>query len=342
MDSEWINRYVYAVGREFNEPQRSDIEKEVRGLIADMLDARTNGQAATQKDVDLVLTELGNPRMLADKYRDHKRYLIGPEIYPSYLRIIQLVWGALSISMVVLFVIQTLATPSEILKVLVSTLTTYLAGCVQAFAWVTVFFAVAERIKPDQVKIDLDHEHDWKLTDLPEVPETKYLIPRYEPVVGITFALIFGILFTFGIQLFGIWFFPKSGDLTIVPFFTESVFRSYLPLIWGLVLFDVALEISKFHLECWTIKLTLLDLLNQIVHLMAGLVMFSNPHIWNQNFIQQLTQVNMFPTSPMAIPSMERVWMLVTGNFVLMIGLIYGLTILLRGLKIYRMWRQTR
>ena len=54
-----IDRYVYQVGRWLPAAQRADIERELRGLIDDMLAARTDEPA--KEDVNAVLRELGHP-----------------------------------------------------------------------------------------------------------------------------------------------------------------------------------------------------------------------------------------------------------------------------------------
>jgi hypothetical protein len=340
MESNWIERYVYAVGREFSEPHRAEIEKEIRLLIADMLDARTVGRTATDEDMQAVLTELGSPVLMADKYRDRKRYLIGPEIFPSYISILKLVGMALGIAMTVLFVMQVLITPDRILQVFVTTLSTAFSAIMQGFAWVTIGFAVAERLRPADAKLDLDEPKEWKVADLPELPETKYRIPRAEPIWSITFALIFGMIFTFGAHLLGAWFIVAGQPMTVVPVFDVQVFLSYLPYLWALILFDIVLEIGKYHYGRWTVQLAGLELINHMVHLAVGVMMFSNPLIWNPNFMPQLAQAANFASSTAAYESIQMVWHWFTTYTTYMVGLVYGINLLLDGLKIFRMSRR--
>jgi hypothetical protein len=340
MESEWIKRYIHAVGKEFSEPQRSEIEKEIRLLIDDMLDARTADRSVTDEDIKAVLSELGNPELMADKYRDRKRYLIGPEIFPSYISILKLVGMALGIAMVVLFAMQVLITPDRILQVFVSTLTTALSAVMQGFAWVTLGFAVAERLRPADAKLDLDEPKEWKVSDLPELPETRYRIPRAEAIWSITFALIFGMIFTFGAHLLGAWFIVVGQPMMVVPVFDVQVFLSYLPYLWGLILFDIALEIGKYHYGRWTVLLAGVELINHICHLAVGLMMFSNPLIWNPNFMSQLAQAANFSSSTAAYESIQMVWYWFTTYTTYMVGLVYGINLLLDGLKIFRMTRR--
>lgn len=68
MNEELQERYIYAVVRRLPRKQREDIEQELRGLIADMLEARCRGLPPTEHDLRVVLAELGTPRELYRKY----------------------------------------------------------------------------------------------------------------------------------------------------------------------------------------------------------------------------------------------------------------------------------
>jgi hypothetical protein len=205
---------------------------------------------------------------------------------------------------------------------------------------VTLGFAITERYQIGKVKIDLDEEREWKLSDLPELPETLRRIPRYEPLWSIGIGLVFGILMTVAIRFFGIWFMEGSRTITVVPFFSETVFRSFLPYIWALILFDIAVEFTKYTKGAWTIRLAGLDILNHICHLAIGLFMFSNPHIWNPDFMQQLAQAGMFTAHGQAYNAFEMVWGWATNYTVLMLGMVFGLILLLDAIKVFRMVRR--
>lgn len=57
-----INRYIYAVTQKLPESQRADIEKELQGLVEDMLEDRGVGvETASLEEVEQVLLELGPP-----------------------------------------------------------------------------------------------------------------------------------------------------------------------------------------------------------------------------------------------------------------------------------------
>ena len=88
--AEYINdmtsRYVYAATRFMPAKQREEARLELQSLISDMLDERTAGRQPAQKDIDVVLTELGRPSDFFKK-EDENVCLIGPELYPIYRQV---------------------------------------------------------------------------------------------------------------------------------------------------------------------------------------------------------------------------------------------------------------
>ena len=84
MDSELIRRYIYAVTKRLPRKSREDVAKELNTLIADMLEERCGQVLPTEKDVRVVLTELGTPAELYDQYSgEGKKCLIGPPYYAT-------------------------------------------------------------------------------------------------------------------------------------------------------------------------------------------------------------------------------------------------------------------
>ncbi|MBW7881811.1 MAG: hypothetical protein H3C34_04100 [Caldilineaceae bacterium] len=83
--TEWIDRYVAAVGRLLPERERADVEMEIRSLIQDELeDAGAYDLTETDEETALaVLQKFGKPDLLAARYTK-PRYLIGPALYPIF------------------------------------------------------------------------------------------------------------------------------------------------------------------------------------------------------------------------------------------------------------------
>lgn len=319
MQTDWIQRYIYAVTKELPEAQRRDIDKELHSLIEDMLDERAQGQPASQQDVEAVLMELGNPAELAEKYRDRKRYLIGPQLFPAYITVIKIVLGAIAIAMAVLFVIRAVVDPQQMLDYLVQSLTTFCEAAFQGFTWVTLGFALSERFGKPASQLDFSDGADWKLSDLPEIPDERNFIPRAEPVVAIIFLSFVAALLVSAANWLGVWFLQEGKATLVVPLFDNAVLRSFLPWILAALLLDVVLEILKIVSGKWTLKLTAFDLFNNVVHLIVGLIVFARPVIWNPNLITDLVEASGAP----AFGNFGAAWNGFTANLVYLIVLVF-------------------
>jgi uncharacterized membrane protein len=85
-----VERYVHQVGSYLPQDERKEIENELRSLIQDQLEDRYKG-SPTEGDVVELLTEFGEPRRMAASY-SREQYLIGPDLYPTMMRVLQRGW----------------------------------------------------------------------------------------------------------------------------------------------------------------------------------------------------------------------------------------------------------
>ena len=94
--TEWVDRYVSAVGRLMPAAQRADVEREIRSLIADAVDAATpSGDTPDEEVIFSVLRNFGKPEEIAARYRA-PAYLVGPALYPTFRTVVGIVLGVLA------------------------------------------------------------------------------------------------------------------------------------------------------------------------------------------------------------------------------------------------------
>src|SRR5690606_27870445 len=144
--------------------------------------------------------ELGDPSEMADRYRGSKRYLIGPRLFPSYVSVLKIVWAAIGIALGVMFVIEGVMEPTNLLDHFVDSLVAILLGGIQGFAWVTAVFGVLEYTgaqKSDGKKT----EQAWKPSELPQLPDDRKRISASEPIASIILSVLFVVLFSYSIEL---------------------------------------------------------------------------------------------------------------------------------------------
>lgn len=197
---ELIERYVYAVGKNLPRKGREDIEKEITTLIYDMLEERCGEVPATEKDVRIVIEELGAPVELANEYSSDKdKCLIGPPYYSQYKMLLKMVMPALiagiTIAGCIEFVIeswQRQLTAMEYVQQLIGWSGTLLTGMACVFTFLTLLFVYLQR---KGVFLSDVTDNDWR--NLRPVPKKEETIKKSEAIANMVFSCVFLIVFLF-------------------------------------------------------------------------------------------------------------------------------------------------
>lgn len=158
-------RYVHEVVRRIPADQRTDVADELRTTIADTIEAR---ESADEQEAEReVIAEMGDPIRLAARYADRPLALIGPELYPAYVRLmvmlLSIVLPVVTAVIVVIDILENHTFGSAVGAGIGAVLT--VGG--QMIAWVTVTFALIERSRSrDDVAKTTG---TWTPDDLPEL-----------------------------------------------------------------------------------------------------------------------------------------------------------------------------
>ena len=91
-NQELTDRYVYAVTKNLPRKSREDVSRELHSLISDMLEERCGALTPTERDLRVILAELGMPEELSEKYSPTKdKALIGPPYFGKYIFVLKIV-----------------------------------------------------------------------------------------------------------------------------------------------------------------------------------------------------------------------------------------------------------
>src|SRR5687768_10678460 len=93
---ELIERYLNEIGRRLPPKTRDDILAELRSVIQDKLDERVPEGQITRAHVIEVLKSMGSPKKVAASFAG-ERYLIGPSLYPTMIRVMKIAMWAMLI-----------------------------------------------------------------------------------------------------------------------------------------------------------------------------------------------------------------------------------------------------
>ena len=183
-------RYIYAATRGLPRASRADIEQELRTLIDDLLEERCAGREPTEKDLRVVLTDLGTPAEIREKYNPRPaRGLIGPDYYPQYQWALAVVLGALAFGVVLAQVLEVLTGERALGDLPLGLLGGIASGLGCGFTAVTLLFAFFERrgVKRERA--------DDTIENLPPVPQHSELIPRWESIAGLAMCALMLLVF---------------------------------------------------------------------------------------------------------------------------------------------------
>jgi hypothetical protein len=251
-----IDRYVREIGRKLPQKTSADIEKEIRSAVEDMLDDRSKkeGRAVDEEMTVQVLKEYGNPETVAASYLP-ERYLIGPQLFPFFWLVVQIVFGVLTALTLVALVLHFAGgdfLPAEIGKSFFTLLANYFGGLMTAFGNIVLVFAIIQRFAPSWKEDLKDEDEDWNPRDLPEVEDSDQ-VSRTGTIVETVFIVLGLILFNLYPQYIGIYGFSDNGSF-FVPILSQAFF-SYMPwinLLWGLQIAMNALLIQRMRWQIGT------------------------------------------------------------------------------------------
>lgn len=233
MNNDLIERYIYAATRGLPRKQRDDVAQELRGLIDDMLTERCGEVTPTEKDVRVILTELGTPQELSAKYdEDAKKCLIGQPYYSTYKFVLKIVLIATAAGITMANIILQLIEPQEWLGAITGWLSMVYNCLLAAFTIVTLLFAFFYH---KGIRISEPFNFD----DLPPVPKKTQEISKWECIAGIVFCVIFVVIFLAVPQVFG---FSVDRNGLRIPMFNVSALRDTWYIILGFAACGIARE----------------------------------------------------------------------------------------------------
>ncbi len=267
MSATLTDRYVSATLRRVPQKQRPEIEKELRAAIADDVDARLDqGDDATAAEY-AALTELGDPYRLAASYTNRTLALIGPDIYPTYIRTLKVVcWIALPIVAVVLAIISVAQGRNVFASIFGPLGTTISVGIYIAFV-ITLVFVILERTQPDEAE-ELAHRA-WTPEFLAAEIDPPSLT-RWGDVIGqaVGSLMLAGFLL---IDRFAPFVTDKAGHA--IPILDLRLWSFWIPLYLALLVLAIGYEFVKLRVGRWSIGTAIASTVFGLVGAVALIVM---------------------------------------------------------------------
>ncbi|HMM95681.1 MAG: hypothetical protein IE926_16535 [Micrococcales bacterium] len=241
------DRYVAATVRELAEDQRDDVDRELRGTIEDMVEARLGeGSAGSREDAEReVLVELGDPIRLAAGYSGRPLHLIGPALYPEWRRLVTLLVTIVSPIAAVGTLVVRLFTDDVARDgvgpafggAAVAGLTTAL----HVLFWTTLVYAILERTQPGRGVLG------WTPDQLPESPDGRRWVSRGETVMALVALVVLALALVWQ-QVSS----PVRLDGEAVPVLDPALWSGWIPLLLALLAAHAVLVVVAYRARRWT------------------------------------------------------------------------------------------
>lgn len=163
-----IDRYLAAVAALLPKAQREDIVAELRDLVVNRIEEReaTLGRPLDKRETEALLREIGHPIAVAGRYGP-RTALIGPELYPFWIFGVKALLAIAAFATVI---------PAGVVLVTGQGGGHVISGAVKDFidmALGLLGFAVIVGAAIERGWIKLGDFSNWKVSDLPRLPENK-------------------------------------------------------------------------------------------------------------------------------------------------------------------------
>ena len=273
-----LDKYVAEVGKYLPRNQRADIEKEIRSTLEDMLEERNQAGVADETAVVALLKEYGAPRKVAESYIG-PRYLIGPQLYPTFELVVKIVMAVLLGVGLFGYVMSAAITKSfagtEFFSFLGQFWMGLLGGMMNAFGSIAIVFAILERVLPAS-EIEKETKDEWDPADLAKEPDPDE-VKTSEAIVTIIFTVIGLVIFNLYPDMVGI-FFNTDGEWSFIPILSDAFF-TYLPWINLLGVLQIVFNLYLLRQKTWTVFTRLCNIAIELGTIALAIAMLNGPSL---------------------------------------------------------------
>ena len=265
-------RYISATIRSLTPEVQDDVRAELEGSIADAIDARLEqGDDPTEAE-RAVLTELGDPGVLAAGYADRPLHLIGPRYYLAWWRLLKLLLIIVPVCAMGGVAIAQAIERAPIGTMIGAAVTVGISVIVHVCFWVTLVFFILERTGADTgVK--------WDVDQLPE--PTQNGAGRADAIASLVF-LVLGVGAVFWDAFIG--FFPTEG--APIAILNPGLWPWGITFFLGLFVAEALLTVVVYARRRWTIGAAVVNTLLAAVFAVWSLTLLVQGELLNPEFLR--------------------------------------------------------
>jgi hypothetical protein len=283
-----IDTYVSEVGRRLPRKGRADIEAELRSVLQDMLEERSKkaGKAIDEELTLQILREYGAPDKVAASYLP-ERYLIGPRLFPIFLRVLAIVFPIITVLALVGGFAASFSA-QDIVGSIASALAGFFGTAISVLGNLVLIFAFIEwAMRQGGTGTQAAKQKEWDPRSLRKVspPDRSGVGERVSEIV---FNLAAIVVFNFYPHAIG---FTSSlnqafatGDwssVTFTPIFTDLFFSRFVPwltLIWAI---EILISVLVMRAGAWKAVTRLGNVVIRVATIVVAAAMLATPAVLN-------------------------------------------------------------
>ncbi|MFS0892826.1 permease prefix domain 1-containing protein [Microbacterium sp. 179-I 3D3 NHS] len=268
------DRYVDATIRSLPAAAQADVRAELEASIADAVQARVDQGEPREVAERAVLSELGDPGILAAGYADRPLHLIGPRYFLVWWRLLKLLlWIVPACAAVGIAIAKVLefATIGETIGAIVVVI---LQVIVNLGFWTTLVFAVLERTVPVPVTA-------WSVDQLPEVVENRAGLSE---MIGSIIFLVLGAAAILWDSLRG--FLRPDGEA--LPLLNPELWPWWITALFVVMAAELILAVAVYRAGRWSVPLATVNTVLALAFGVPALYLLVSGQLVNPEFLHFL------------------------------------------------------
>lgn len=274
------DRYVFAALKSIPEQQRGDIDRELRDSITDAVDARIEAGEQPAEAENAVLAEFGDPQRLAARYADRPLYLIGPELYLDWRRVLRiLLLIVVPLAFVAVTLVRMAADPGNPAAAFGAAIGAALTALVQVTFWVTLVFAIIQRTGTRSKDLGLQQ---WTPEMLPQVQRSGGISLSDTIASVIVLAFFIGLLLW---QRVGSLFYLEGEPVLVLQ---EQLWEFWLPYIVVLLVLEAVFAVVLYVAGRWTYAFAAVNASLALLFMVPVLWLLANGRVFDWSFLSNV------------------------------------------------------
>lgn len=265
-------RYISATIRSLRPTAQADVRAELEASIADAIEARVEQGEAPETAERAVLTELGDPGILAAGYADRPLHLLGPRYYLIWWRLLKLLLIIVPACAAFGVAIAKLIEGATVGEVIGTIVAVTISVVVHVCFWVTLVFVVLERTGADTGE-------KWDVDQLPTPTENG--AARSDMIASLVFV---GILIAAVLWDATRGFFPTGGDP--IPVLNPGLWPWGMIVLLGIMVADALLAVAVYVRRRWTVGLAVVNTALSIAFAVWAVTLLVQGELLNPEFLQ--------------------------------------------------------